>query len=59
MQELINALLDTTHSIGDVCDELEIVDTPEVIQEVYQHIDQCDNCGLRITNYTKELVPIA
>ena len=51
MQELILELLDTTNTIGDVCDELEIVDTPEVIQSIYEHITECDNCGLWAFNH--------
>lgn len=50
MQELINELLDTTLTIEDVCDELEIVDTPELVAEVHEHIHQCDNCGLWTPN---------
>lgn len=50
MQELINELLDTTLTIEDVCDELEIVDTPELVAEVYEHIHTCDNCGLWTPN---------
>lgn len=50
MQELILELLDTTLTIEDVCDELEIVDTPELVAEVYEHISECDNCGMWTNN---------